>query len=240
MCECASDYAISTENLQSSPALSHAPCSLRLPAARVAPNLAPAPRGSSSVTDQRRDNAPSDYPSRTLSQGAAQEAAGSSWNAPARTTSAPAASLSQSSRDYGTAASAAPVTSAASDRLSERSSSGRTQVAPFSRQGSDGVHRGASAASSVESAVLAPPDVNEDPGDAGFPVVSSKSKTRSKKSSDGEEPARVIAAQVLPVAAAAGEEYDDWDAADAPAADVAAVSEKKKKVSRVVFCPLRK
>ncbi len=39
-----------------------------------------------------------------------------------------------------------------------------------------------------------------------------------------------VAAQVrvLPVAAAAGEEYDDWDAADAPAADVAAVSEKKK------------
>jgi hypothetical protein len=202
--------------------------------------LAPAPRGSSSVTDQRRENAPSDYPSRTVSQGAAQEAAGSSWNAPARTTSAPAASLTQSSRDYGTVASAAPVISAADDRLYERSSSGRAQVAPFSRQGSDSVHRGASAASSVESAVRSPSDFNEDPGDAGIPVASLKSKSRSKKSSDGEEPARVLAAQDLPVAAAVAEEYDDWDAADTPAADVAAVSEKKKKVNRVVFCPLRK
>jgi hypothetical protein len=124
--------------------------------------------------------------------------------------------------------------------LYERSGSGRAQVAPFSRQGSDGVNRGASAAASVESAVLSPSDFNEDAGDAGIPVASSKSKSRSKKLSDGEEPARVAAAQVLPVAAAAGEEYDDWDAADAPAADVAAVSEKKKKVNLVVFCPVRK
>ncbi len=139
------------------------------------------------------------------------------------------AAQSQSFREYGMEASAAAAAPAAHDHSTEQRSS-RTHVAPFSRQGSDGVQRAASTSTPVESTV--PPLSHFDEG-GQVSVTSSKSKSRSKVSAVAEAPA-------APVAAAAGDDYDDWDAADAPAADVVAVSEKsekKKKVNPVVFSP---
>ena len=104
---------------------------------------------------------------------------------------------------------------------------GGTAAAPFSRQGSDATfHSAAPAAAASHSSNDDDEFYNRVAETPEFPDQP-RSKSGRKKAVDVQPVAVVDSA---PVAAAAGEEYNEWDAADVPADSAPATAEKKKKV----------